>query len=966
MKRLMIPGLLIFIWGFSYAQKGPDFSVPEVVCVGDQVNITNMTTGDYESFYWSFCAASPFDLPSVANVALDPNPFFQPVFIALAQQQNDYFALVVNHNNTVPTPGNGYITRIDFGSDILNPAPEVTNINGMLPKNPEGIQIVNENDKWYAFVVGGKIDFGVNNGFFRRLDFGNSLSNAPSYTSLNTNNQLFFPHDLYIFKEEGPGGVWWGLTVNSGSTSHQDSIDGSVTRFAFPGGIESNPAVQNLGSFNKLKDPVGIFPIKHNNKWYVFVTDRHAGLIRLDFGGSLTNSPTAINVSTSGMLTRPRDISLMRYCDKILGFVVDGEQHGNSFLVRLDFGDNLESTPTAEKLTELGNVFNFPHSISDLIRADDQTFALVTNVGNNNISRVFFPSCEDEIPSQFYTSDVDPDPVVYNSPGTYNIELIVNEGLPDQANICKEVIVNLPTAGLELLDDTICNGDQASILVHFTGFPPWDFTYTNGVQFWDEVGITANPYSLIISPEQPTTYTITEVVDNVCVGEAAGTPVSVHVIPKDDAGFSFPSGTFCKNSSPVIPVVNLEGGVFTAGPPGLVIDQATGEIIPAESNLGTYYVTYTVNMVCLNALTVQLSIVDEALANFEYAQPGYCLNGVNPMPEYPANAGPGVFSTSSEGLILDQLSGEITLNGSLPGVYMVYNEILPGSGCPYEIDSAQVVIYHLPAPEYLSDTVCLGAPTSLWDISTIEEGSIVGWNWFHDDIEIGQGNEIQYVFQEPGLHDIKLLITSDNACTLDTTMQVYVKDLPAIDLVRRIPAGQLVMSGDTLFACVYNSVTLDAGDPDNPERSFQWSVGADSDTLTIGALGIGYELQYHEVIVTDLITGCINTARIFIEFSIVPCEIGIFEPDLNANIRIYPNPATHQVTIEIDNAEHVNSLQFVNMLGETISMYELLHEKQEHTFNIPLQEINPGIYLVRIIGNGFYGTYKVIVSSKGE
>lgn len=964
MKRLMILGLLIFISGFTLAQKEPNFTVPTVVCVGQPVNITSITAG-YSSYFWSFCAASPFDLPSVANVALNPSPFFQPVFIALAQQQNNYFALVVNHNNTVPTPGNGYITRINFGSDILNPSPGVTNIPGMLPKYPEGIQIVNENNKWYAFVIGGKIEFDVNNAFFRRLDFGNSLSNAPTFTSLNTSDQLFFPHDLYIFNDEDSD-VWWGLTVNNGFTSHQDSIDGSVTRFAFPGGIESNPAVQNLGSFNILKDPVGIFPIKQNNKWYVFVTDRHAGLIRLDFGNSLTNAPTATTVSTGGMLTRPRDISLMRYCDKILGFVVDGEQQGNSFLVRLDFGDNLESTPTAEKLTELGNAFNFPHSISDLIRADDQTFALVTNVGFNNISRVFFPSCEDEIPAQSYTSNVNPQPVVYNSPGTYNIELIVNSGLPDQDNICKEIIVNQPTAQFELVNDTICNGTSGLIKVNFTGIPPWQFTYYNGQQSLQIPATYNNPYLLYVSPQVTTTYTITDIADNLCDGLSAGSPVKMHVLPKDDAGFSYPSATFCRNSNPVFPVVNLEGGVFSVNQSGLDLDPDTGEITPGESNEGTYYVTYSVDEVCPNSLTMQIFIVNEALAVFNYSQEGYCLNGLNPSPEYGDNSGPGDFSSFPDGLILNQFTGEITLDSSMPGAYMIYNEIPPGSGCPYEIDSTQVVIYHLPVPAFLYDTVCVGTPTRLWDISTIAEGSIVDWFWFYDDIEIGQGNEIQYVFSEPGSHDIRLLTISDNSCARDTTMQVYVMGLPAIDLVRRIPAGQLVMSGDTLFACVYNSVTLDAGDPDNPNRSFQWSVGAETDTLTIGALGIGYEMQYHEVIVTDLVTGCVNTASIYIEFSIVPCEIGIYEPDIKANIRIYPNPADNQVTIEIDNAENVNKLQLVNMLGESVWSYDLSQEKEEYVINIPLQDINSGVYLVRVIGNGFYGSYKVIVSSKGE
>jgi hypothetical protein len=957
MKRLIFLGLMLFILGNIHAQESPGFSIsPNPVCIGEPVTIVNQAPG-YSSYYWSFCAASPFDLPSVDALSFTPNPFNQPVFIALAQQDEDYYAFIVNHN--LPHPG--YITRISFGSDILNPNPDVDNINGMLPAISEGIQIVEENGNWYAFVVGGKTDpDGNNTAFFRRLDFGNSLSNTPDYFELNTEDKLFFPHDLYIFKDEGTND-WWGMTVNNGLSSDPDVLDGSVTRFAFGGNIENMPQVQNLGHFNRFKDPVGIFPIKEENKWYVFVTDRHTGLVRLDFGNSLTNTPIATTVSTGGVLTRPRDISLLRYCDQIVGFVVDGEQHNNSHLVRLDFADGLESSPSAEQLTELGSYFSFPHSISDLIRADDQTFALVTNVGLNNIARVFFPSCEDEIPAQYYETFTNPEPVVYYSPGTYNIELIVNIGEPDQANVCHEIIVNLPTAEFELVNDTICSGNQALIRVHFTGFPPWDFSYTNGVQTSNFEGITSNPYSLYVSPEVTTTYTITSIEDNLCGGEAAGSPVKVNVIPKDDAGFTYSSGTFCKNSDPVFPTVNLEGGVFSAGPPGLVIDPVTGEIIPGESNEGTYYVTYSVSDVCPNSLTLQVNIYDEVLAHFYYAQPGFCPNAANPLPLYHPNSYPGEFSSWPEGLSVNPMNGEIILHNSEPGTYWIKNEIPEEAGCPYEVDSTLVIIYHLPFPAFTSDTVCLGDSTSLFDLSVIAEGEIVERIWYYNDVEIGRGFETQFAFPEPpGLHNITLEVVSNNGCITDTVMTAFVKALPEIDLISNIPAHQIL---DTVISvCLFESITLDASNPDNPDNiAYLWATGDTTATLTVGAYGIGYEMQYHYVTVIDNVTGCTDTKGIYVEFSIAACVgIGDFNP--LKGITLFPNPAYD--IVQLQSVESIKDLWLgiYNVHGALIENYYLPELSSNMPFNISVSELPQGLYVLILRNNDVVSSVKMMIA----
>jgi hypothetical protein len=309
------------------------------------------------------------------------------------------------------------------------------------------------------------------------------------------------------------------------------------------------------------------------------------------------------------------------------------------------------------------------------------------------------------------------------------------------------------------------------------------------------------------------------------------------------------------------------------------------------------------------------------------------------------------------------MNGEIILHNSEPGTYWIKNEIPEEAGCPYEVDSTLVIIYHLPFPTFTSDTVCLGEPTTLTDNSTISEGSVENWIWHFDDEVIGSGAQIQYIFPDDGSHSVRLEVFSDNSCAKDTIIDVFVKALPEIDLLRRVPSNWSISENrDTVYACVYNSVTLDAGDSNNPHRIFEWSVGAETDTLTIGALGIGYELQYHQVTVTDTLTGCVNTAEILIEFSISACEIGIYDPAASHGIKIFPNPANDNLTIQFEDAGNVVNLEIVSIFGQILESIDLRQYRSEFEINIPLSELAPGVYFVRVSGIEFFSSFKFVKS----
>jgi hypothetical protein len=90
-------------------------------------------------------------------------------------------------------------------------------------------------------------------------------------------------------------------------------------------------------------------------------------------------------------------------------------------------------------------------------------------------------------------------------------------------------------------------------------------------------------------------------------------------------------------------------------------------------------------------------------------------------------------------------------------------------------------------------------------------------------------------------------------------------------------------------------------------------------------------------------------ANIFVH-KMIQTPTGINEYTNNNNIRIYPNPATNQLTIETTKATNVS---IINLLGQ-----ELLNTKIERSETIDVSFLADGIYFVKDLNNG--GSIKFI------
>lgn len=120
---------------------------------------------------------------------------------------------------------------------------------------------------------------------------------------------------------------------------------------------------------------------------------------------------------------------------------------------------------------------------------------------------------------------------------------------------------------------------------------------------------------------------------------------------------------------------------------------------------------------------------------------------------------------------------------------------------------------------------------------------------------------------------------------------VIVNPLPIIELMPSLypPYGL-----DTINVCVRDTVILDAGfDSDPPTNTYYWKTdNYENRFLTVASGGSWINYQYHDVVVTNGNTGCIDSSHITIIFDYNVCEISV--PEQKANLRdivsVLPNP----------------------------------------------------------------------------
>lgn len=216
--------------------------------------------------------------------------------------------------------------------------------------------------------------------------------------------------------------------------------------------------------------------------------------------------------------------------------------------------------------------------------------------------------------------------------------------------------------------------DEEFTIPEVTGQAGGEFSATDGLV----IDSTTGEIDLEASGEGQ--YTVTYSTGNDACDSSAETEIVIYGMPT--AEFTYSIDTLCTYHDAVLPMVTGdEGGDFFADDGGLAIDPETGEIDPANSEVGVYEITYEVSVNDCESSASQIIVIDPCTGVGEFERDVKLVFYPNPADDF-------VFVNLSE------LEGSYTFELlDLTGKVAVHKILSAGKEQAVEVSSLESGIY---------------------------------------------------------------------------------------------------------------------------------------------------------------------------------------------------------------------------------------------------------------------------------
>lgn len=485
MRKCLVFAALLLVSQLNYIKAQSLFNAPDTVCIRQPVTLTTATTA--ATYYWGFCSGYLLSSPAGNNLGTDTN-FAAPFSIVIEKEGPNYFGFIAD------TVDNELI-RLSFGPSLANTpvSTVIGDLNKTMPEYPTKLFLMKDTTgKWFMFVTGG-VDAASSS--LARVDFGTSLANTPSSVNFgNFGGLLNRPRGIFV---ERLNGRYIGFLANKG--------DNKLIKLEFGTNISFTPTPTDMGSLFGLSGPNDMIPVVENDKWYVFAANNNNTLCRLDFGDSLSLAPNGNTIAVgNNPLSTPSSLTFIRDCGTEHLFVTNLVTND---IARIDF-PTIAGPYTGVAYPGVGGLAA-PTSITRIYRERDNLYAFVTNSTDTSVSRIVFPQCTTSTVTS--STATNPPTYSYTTPGTYNVYLAINEGLPNMQVECKQIEV-LPIPSLDIDKDTIiCQGDTITLSVR--SFDALSFNWTPDYN----ISPKRDSFDVNVWPEFGTDYRVVMPYANGCV-----------------------------------------------------------------------------------------------------------------------------------------------------------------------------------------------------------------------------------------------------------------------------------------------------------------------------------------------------------------------------------------------------------------------------------------------------------------
>ncbi len=409
-----------------------DFNLPLDVCKEEQFQLEN-TSSNADSYEWDFCIG---DL-SKNNLSVQSEAegtLATPQGASFIEYNDNWYAFTANVNNNT-------ITRLSFGNSLKN-TPIITNLGNYGGKlsQPEDIKVVNDIDSIYLFVSN------RTNNRFIRINLGTDINNTePTSDIILSGNQDIFNNGIEVVFD---GQSWIGFYTAS-NFIRLINFGSNLSKIPDPAQILQTSTISNINNIGDIEI------IRENGTWYGNIIGYTSKtLIRLDFGSSLFSNPSATNITPPVLSSvQPYGIKLIQEVDSLYGFI----STFNGSLIRLNYGLSLTNSPSVVNLGNFSGALNRTLKID--IAYDSSSFiGLTTNYSNNTLIFIEFPNiCS----SSTFFSKLENPLIYYSEAGNYKIGFKVTNS-ENKASTTKEIMVtaNQAPEGTFALDSVYCIADN--------------------------------------------------------------------------------------------------------------------------------------------------------------------------------------------------------------------------------------------------------------------------------------------------------------------------------------------------------------------------------------------------------------------------------------------------------------------------------------------------------------------------
>jgi uncharacterized protein (TIGR02145 family) len=759
--------------------------------MGHAINITDTTTGG-TTYYWSFCSGNTIYNPVGVNIGNPGNLLNIPAYIFLVEDNSGCYSFITNG-------GTSSLIRYFHGSSYNNNPVSWTDLGtfGMLSDSIQGIRILKDNGQWICFIN--------NNNRLARLNFGNSLANTPTAIILGPYSMLNSAHCLEILNENGS---WIGYLVCTWGNK--------LVRLSFGSSLLNDPVLTDLGNFGGILNMPRVFSMaKENGNWYTILANYgNSTHVRLNFGSSLFNDPTATSLGQVCGSIPLGGIVLLRDCNETTGFQQNYTANSSTAneIYRLNFPTGLLGSITGTPMGNIGNM-NRPNEFSQIVRVGDTLFLYATNRQDYTLTRLKFLPCTNA--SIGSSTQYNPPQYSYNQTGTYNVQLFVDEGLATQASLCKNiVVVDPPTMNLGP-DKTICQG-SSTVLDAGPGFRSY---------FWS-TGATTR--TIIVGTAG------TYWAQGMKYGCQASDTVHIFVMPQPVPTISGQSSVCSGTSGNVYTTESsMSSYIWTVSPEGIIASgSGTSSVMVTWNTAGSQ--TISVNYTNGSGCTASFPTVKNVTVN---PRPVPTIWGLSPVCEgttgvtYSTESFMTGYSwTVSAGGIITSglLTNIITVTWNTAGSQSVSVTYTDGNGCTASQSSVKVITVNPSPVPALSGTSSVCAGTT--GVAYTTDPLLSGYTWTVSPGGIitsgNTTNTIIVSWISQGVQTVTVNYTNFSGCTAQQAAikNVTVNPLPMVSL------------GPDVSICTGQTVTFDAGACTG--CTYQW------DNITTGQFNLGNGQTY--------------------------------------------------------------------------------------------------------------------------